>query len=78
MKELRNEVIEFIEKHKGELVLDGFSVVKLEGFSEDEDDYYYCVINDEGERYQLSCLIGLILLKDKIEEIDYQKLEEIF
>lgn len=72
-----------IELHKGELVIDGNKIVRLEDVIDGEDDYYW-VYNDwvgwkgmdeqnEGT-YLASCVGCHILLKGFIPDEDYKRM----
>lgn len=63
IKDFHNQLISLFE-----------DVYLLVGFSENEEDYYY-VLKDENNKYSYtSCVIDLTYLKDKICENNYNKL----
>jgi len=74
----RELVLEEIEEHKGELVLDLFKVVKLEGFYEDGRDYFYVFRSLDKGRYHSSCVGGFAPLKGLINEEYYSNLMRAF
>ena len=71
-----------VKKHLGELVLDLFKVVRLEGFYNGEDDYYYIYRDIDREfhkgQYYASCLGGFVPLKGKISRAQYRELVRVF
>ena len=71
-----------VEEHLGELVLDSFEVVRLEGFADGEDDYYYIYRSiDRGVnkgRYYSSCCMSFVPLKGKIKKAEYKNLVRVF
>jgi len=71
-------ILKQIKKHNGELVLDLFEVVKLEGFYEDEEDYYYIYRNLIGEKIYSSCVGSFIPLKSQLNRKYYNELLRIF
>jgi hypothetical protein len=74
----KSEVIKFIEEHKGELMLDFTTVVKLTGFDEDDLDYYYkCQSLIKGE-YYTSCVCDLFPLKGIVPNETYEYLVHHF
>lgn len=83
MTDNRTLTIEFVEKHKGELLLHMDHVVRLKGFYED-DDYYYDVVelgkNQEAgpQKVYISCCLALIPLKGQLDPEDYEMLETFF
>lgn len=44
---------------------------------ETDEDYYY-VVGDMNGIHRLSCVCGLIELKGKIDDQDYERLERLF
>ena len=75
---VRDDVITFVEEHKGELMLDYFDVVRLIGFDEDNDDCYYKVQAVKRGIYSTSCIGWLIPLKGVLPKEDYSDLERVF
>ncbi len=69
---------EFVEKHKGELVLEGFDVVMLEGFEDIPDDDYYYVVTGKQGTFWLSCVADLYPLKDVLPEAQYNRMLETY
>ena len=68
----------FVEAHRGELVLNCFEVVRLDGLlDEPDDDYYYILSGKDGKHYS-SCVGRPILLKGFLASEDYNKLERVF
>jgi len=77
-KDPKPEILEFIEKHKGELLLDFHEVVRLVGFDEDEDDYYYVLHSLRSGKYLESCVGSLCPLKGFIPDKEYNELVRVF
>jgi hypothetical protein len=73
MKTTLETILEEFENLKGQLVIDGTSVVRLIGIATDDEDYYY-VIYDGLKVIWSSCVGKMIALKGKIDEYDYHKL----
>ena len=71
-----------VKKHLGELVLDLFKVVRLEGFYDGADDYYYIYRDiDRGMnkgRYYSTCCCSFVPLKGKIKKAEYKNLVRVF
>jgi len=71
-----------VKKHLGEMVLDGFEAVRLEGFYDGDDDYYYIFRTiDRGinkGRYYSSCCMSFVPLKGKIKKAEYKDLVRVF
>lgn len=68
----------FVDKHCGELVLDSFEIVRLDGLHDEPDDDYYYLVSGRNGRVFVSCVGGLIPLKDYLPEDVYGKLEYVF
>lgn len=64
--------LEEMKEYKWDLYLNMFQVVELIDILEDNDDYYFQVRWDDWETFNISCIVWLIQLKDKID--DYNKL----
>ena len=77
-KDSKQEILEYIEKHKGELVLSHHEAVRLVGFDEDEDDYYYVVHSLKSGKYLESCVGSLCPLKGFLPDEEYDKLVRVF
>lgn len=61
-------------EHKGELVITNSNKIeRLVAIGTDDDDYYYITSNGR-EFYWSTCVGDYIVLKDKIDLKDYQKL----
>jgi hypothetical protein len=71
-------ILEFIDIHKNEIMLFMDEVVKLVGFYEDSDDYYYDCIDSHGNLTHQSCVFTPLILKGKIDKLDYEFLENFF
>jgi len=69
---------EFVERHRGELVLDCFDVVMLEDFKDVPDDDYYYVVSGKKGTYWTSCVGDLYPLKDVLPEDQYSRMLYIF
>lgn len=71
-----------VKKHLGEMVLNGFEAVRLEGFYDGEDDYYYIFRTiDRGVnkgRYYSTCCCPFVPLKGKIKKAEYKDLVRVF
>ena len=77
--ENKKRILKFVEQHKNELVLDLFEVVRLLGFYEDEDDYYYKVQSTGTTGvYFTSCVGRLYPLKGALSENEYNTINQIF
>ena len=69
----------FVEAHRGELILNYFEVVRLDGLlDEPDDDYYFILSGKEGRENYLSCVGRLMLLKGFLADEDYNELERVF
>ena len=69
---------EEVRKHRGELVIDGFDIVRLTGFQVGEDDYYYEMYSRKRGKYYTSCVGMFIPLSGYLEESAYRYLERTF
>jgi hypothetical protein len=78
IKDSKPRILEFIEKHKGELLLDFHEVVRLVGFDEDDQDYYYVLHSLKSGKYLESCVGALYPLKGVLPEKEYDCLVSIF
>jgi hypothetical protein len=79
MDETLKYIKKFVKKHKGELVIDGFSIVMLEGYRDiPEDDYYWELFKIRTGRYLSSCVGGLIPLKGVLSDEDYNEIKRAF
>ena len=78
MDTTKKQILKEIEQYRNTLVLNMFEVCRLEGFDEDEEDYYYVLRNVRGGFTFLSCVGGFIPLYKKIDEKDYDHLEMWF
>lgn len=70
----------FVNNHKDELLLDcSGDLVKLVGLSEDEDDFYWNILElRKPEIIYSSCVGRLIPLKGRIEQDEYDCLVTMF
>lgn len=75
MIDQKPEILKEIEEHRHELCLYLMDLYELIGFHEDDDDYYYEVINIQGQKQYLSCVGGFIYLKEKLSDKEYEGLE---
>lgn len=74
-----NNIFNFFEKHKNELVIDCFvTIQRLIEVTEDDEDCYWHLINLHGESSYQSCVGGLIVLKNRLDNEDYQKMDQSF
>ena len=68
-----------LRNHKDELVIDmGFNVVRLIGFMETDEDYYYIMEKIGGEIFYSSCVGKFYLLKGYIRDEDYNDINRVF
>ena len=68
----------FVDKHKGELMLDYFEVVRLDGLVDiPDDDYCYVVLSEKGKHY-ISCVGHLFPLKGQLSDESYNEIERVF
>ena len=74
----RKRITKEINKHKGELVLDVFEIVSLEGFHEDEEDYYYVFRSLYKGVFRSSCVGGFTPLKGRLKKEEYKELERLW
>lgn len=66
------------DKHRNEMVLDMFGVVKLLGWTDQfEDDFYYVVV-DRYDVKLISCVGGFVWLKNKLNIWEYSRLQQTF
>ena len=79
IKDSKPEILNFVEEHKGELLLSFTEVVKLIGFEDVEDDdyYYVCQSLREGKTL-ISCVGSLYPLKGKLPDEEYEYLVHFF
>ena len=70
------------DKFRGEIMLDGFCVVRLLGWTDVEDDDYCWVYDTKGDTGRsvgmLSCCIGFKRLKTKLSGFDYYSLDSLW
>lgn len=78
MVDSKPEILKEIEHHKHELCLYLMGLYELVGFHEDDDDYYYEVLDIKGQKQYLSCVGGFIFLKDRLTEREYVGLERLW
>jgi hypothetical protein len=77
IKEKHPDIFKFYQKHKNELVLNLFDVVRLVGLEMDDWDYYW-VFNSRREIFWSSCVGSFIPLKNSMKDKDYRYLDQIF
>ena len=78
MSDTWTELTAFVDKHKGELILNYFEVVRMDGLVDiPDDDYYFRISGQEGETL-LSCVGRVFLLKDHLDKESYDELERVF
>lgn len=69
----------YVDKLRGEVLLDDFTVVKLIGWTDQfEEDYYYIVLLKHNKIELRSCVGGFTRLKGKLSYYEYQSLEEVW
>lgn len=78
MIDQKPEILKEIEEHRHELCLYLMDLYELIGFHEDDDDYYYEVINIQGQKQYLSCVGGFIYLKEKLSADEYHGMEMLW
>ena len=68
----------FVDAHRGELVLNYFEVVRLDGLVDiPDDDYCFRISGQEGNTL-LSCVGRVFLLKNNLDKESYAELERVF
>jgi hypothetical protein len=73
------DIVQNIYRHCDELVLDdSFSVRKLIGIMSDNDDHYYILEDMRGNKTYGSCVGGFFLLKNKMDDEDYFRMEYVW
>ncbi len=76
MTDNKTLIIEEYEQLKGQFVLNFFDVQRLIGIVETEEDYYWALY--DGRKLHLSsCVGGVIPLKGRLDEKDYNRLIRI-
>ena len=75
---MHKELYDFIQEHRGELVLDFWEVVRLEEIVDGEDDLYYVYRPLRKEIHYSTCVGAPILLKGQISDKEYEHLEGMF
>ena len=66
--------LEKYSKCKWDLYLNMFDVVELVDIEVGDDDYYFKVRWSDWDIFDISCVVGLIKLRDMISVSDYVKL----
>lgn len=78
MNNIKEKLIEEFNQHKGEFVITKLNVVqKLVGLVDDGEDYYYVYYDGRFDLPLMSCVMGNIYLKGKIDDRDYDELVRI-
>lgn len=71
-----------VKRYLGKLVLNGFDVVRLEGFYDGADDYYYIYRSIDKRfnkgRYYSTCCCSFVPLKGRIKKVEYEDLVRVF
>lgn len=75
---MRQDLLDFFNEHKDELVLVIFEVGRLIGIEEDDEDIYWKIKYTCNKIVPESCIIPLIILKDRITDVDYNSLNTVF
>lgn len=71
------DLVEFTSQHMNEVVLDcSGHAQRLIGCAADDEDYYY-IFKDKKEFQYVSCVGMIILLKHKIDEDNYQYMNDL-
>jgi len=69
---------ELVEKHRNELVLDWYEVVRLiDVIDGGDNDYYWCYENSK-EKYQSSCVGSFTVLKGNLPDRKYNELVRVW
>ena len=68
----------FVEAHRGELVLNYFEVVRLDGLVDIPDDDYCFRVSGQDGNTLLSCVGRVFLLKDHLDKESYDEIERVF
>lgn len=66
--------LEKYSKCKWDLYLNMFDVVELVDIEVGDDDYYFKVRWSDWDIFDISCVVGLIKLRDKIDDGAYVRL----
>lgn len=75
MTDNKKYFMDFVEQHQNELMIDpAWDIVKLVGFEDDGEDYYYIVYSGKRGKSFVSCVGKLIPLKGAISDEDYKDL----
>ena len=77
-KDPKDDILKFIKEHKEELLLNNTAVVRLVGFHEDDQDYYYAILSLMSGFSYLSCVGSLIPLKGVLPEKEYNQIDHFF
>lgn len=78
MSDTWDKLTAFVEAHRGELVLNYFEVVRLDGLGDIPDDDYYFRLSGKDGATLLSCVGRMFLLKGFLPDGDYNELERVF
>lgn len=78
MDENKKLLIAEVKKMKGQLVLDCFKVVRLDGWAEDDDDYYWVLYDLKTGTYWSSFVGAIYPLKGVLPKKTYDYLTYIF
>ena len=72
-------IVKFVYNHHNEIVIDnGTEVKRLVGVASDNDDHYYVLEDIKGKRIYSSCVGRLIILKNKINDDEYEYMESLY
>lgn len=79
MSDNKRSILAEIKTHKGEIGLYGLELIKLIGFKEDEDDYYYYAqgLQHDGEPMWYSAVGRVVWLKP-LPKKEYAEIERMF
>lgn len=72
------ELQEEVKPHLGQLVLIYFDIVLLQGTKEDEWDYYYVMIEQNGREILHSAVGAFFPLKDVLPDKQYNELVRVW
>ncbi len=74
---MRQDILDEWNHHKGEMVLYNSRVYHLIGLGEDDMDYYW-ILHDGNKQLWGSCVCGMVWIKGKIDDRDYQNFIQVY
>ena len=63
-----------VNKHRNELGIEHFTVIRLLGWTDQYEDDYFWVVQDENEIKLHSCCGGFVWLKNKLNGFNYYQM----